>query len=101
MTNEKHKYCKHRVYGVGSAILTQYRRKPELNLYMVEFYEIKEEGKLFFLQKEFTQSEDIEFITPAEASRLYKEARRGNKTKRTKNVQNNKKNLSDLLDSIL
>ena len=88
------RYCKHRIYGVGSAILIKHRRKPPANLYMVEFQAYKDQGKFFFLEREFSAGDDIEFIDEAEATKLLKKGR-------TQSFRKKDKNLGDLLDRLL
>ena len=95
-----HRYCKHRIYGVGSAIRIKTRRKPEGNLWMVEFHAVADKGKFFFVEHEFTTAEDIEFISDDEATVLYKEARTAPKKKKRKVVKNDKENLTEFLDKL-
>ena len=100
MTEENYKYCEHTVYGVGSAIMTKFRHKPEMCLWMVTFQSMGQNEKYFFCTKHFQFGDEIAFIDEARATRLYKEGRKTPKKKRTKTVRKDPKNLSDLLDSL-
>jgi hypothetical protein len=100
MTNEdKYRYCEHSVFGVGSAQLIKPRKSPNNDLWMVSF-QSQGNAKWFYCTKHFNFKDEIEFIDEARATGLYKEGRRSPKKKRTKSVQEDPKNLSDLLDSL-
>ena len=96
---ENYRYCNHKSYGVGSALMVKYRRKPQECLWMVSFQSTGQKEKYFFLTRDFTSGEEIEFIDEAQATLLFKEGRDNPKKKRTKTVRKKEINLQDLLDS--
>jgi hypothetical protein len=101
MTNEEtYFYCEHKSYGVGSAQLTKYRKDRKDDLFMVTFQSTGFNNKYWFCRKDFLLAEEIEFISEARATVLYKEGRGKPKKKRTKTVRKDPKNLSDILDSL-
>lgn len=101
MTNEeKYQYCEHKTYGVGSAQWIKPRRKPHEDLWMVTFQATGQKQKWFFCTKHFHLKDEIEFISEARASELYKEGRSGKRKKRTKSVRKEPKNFGDLLDTL-
>ena len=87
----RQRYCEHKSYGVGYAILTKYRKDSLDDLWMCTFDSLQ--GKVWYCTKHFSFKEQIRFINDAEAKRLKKQPR-------TKTVQKKEKNLSDLLDSL-
>ena len=91
--SDNQRYCNHSTYGVGYAILTNYRKDRQDDLWMVTFYHPEIKGKSFFCTKHFTRGDEIFFISDAEAQRLKKQPRK-------KTVRKKDKNLSDLLDSL-
>ena len=102
MTNENtYRYCEHKNYGVGCAQLTRYRKGGDNDLFMVTFQSTGLKNKYWFCRKHFVIAEEIEFISEARATELYKEGRSGKKQKRTKTVRKEQKNLQDLLDTLL
>lgn len=101
MTNETYKYCEHATYGVGSAQLIKPRKNPQDDLWMVSFQSVGRDKRYFYCTKHFYLMDEIEFISEARATELYKEGRNGGFRKRTKNVRKEDKNLSDLLDSLM
>lgn len=101
MTNEKtYRYCEHKNYGVGSAQLTRYRKGGDNDLFMVTFQSIGLKSKYWFCRKHFMLGDEIEFISEARATELFKEGRKDKKQKRTKSVRKEPKNFGDLLDSL-
>ena len=101
MTNEEtYKYCEHKTYGVGSAQLTKYRKDRKDDLFMVTFQSTGFDNRHWFCRKHFLLKDEIEFISEARATELYKQGRNGGFKKRTKTVRKDPKNLSDLLDSL-
>ena len=99
MTDETYKYCEHHTYGVGSAMLTQYRKDSRDDLFMGTFQSMGQNQKWFMPRKYFTIGEEVMFIDEPRATRLYKEGRDNPKKKRTKTVRKKELNLGDLLDS--
>ena len=87
----RQRYCDHKTYGVGHAILTKYRKESKNDLWMCTFNTLQ--GKVWFCSKHFARKDQIRFIDEAEAKRLRKQPR-------TKTVRKKEKNLSDLLDSL-
>ena len=100
MSNETYRYCEHKTYGVGSAQLTRYRKGGDNDLFMVTFQSTGLKNKYWFCRKHFMLGDEIEFISEARATELYKQGRKGGFKKRTKTVRKDPKNLSDLLDSL-
>ena len=101
MSNEEtYLYCEHKTYGVGSAQLTRYRKGGDNDLFMVTFQSTGLKNKYWFCRKHFMLAEEIGFISEARATELYKQGRKGGLKKRTKTVQKDPKDLSDLLDSL-
>ncbi len=97
---DNYRYCEHKIYGVGSAILIKHRRKPDFNLWMVEFQSTKERGKEFYLSRDFISMEEVWIIDEERATALYKEGRKGGSKKRTINTQKEDPNITDFLDSL-
>ena len=91
--SDNQRYCEHKSYGVGYAILTDYRRDSQNDLWMCTFYHPQVKGKSWFCTKHFIREEEIKFIDDAEAKRLKKQPR-------AKTVRKKDKNLSELLDSL-
>ena len=91
--SDNQRYCNHKTYGVGYAILTNYRRDSKDDLWMCTFYPPQVKGKSFFCTKHFTRGDEIVFIDDAEAKRLKKQPR-------TKTVRKKEKNISEILDNL-
>ena len=91
--SDNQRYCNHKTYGVGYAILTKYRKDSKDDLWMCYFYHPKVTGSSWYCTKHFTRGDEIEFISDAEAKVLKKKPR-------TKTVRKNEKNIGDILDSI-
>ena len=98
---DNYRYCKHKKFGVGSAIMTGYRRQSENCLWMVQFQTFEKDEKMWYLTKEFTSKDEIEFISEEEATTLYKKGRKNGVKKKVVDVQTPEENLRDLLDSLV
>ena len=97
---DNYRYCKHKKFGVGSAIMTGYRRQKQNCLWMVQFQNFEPNEKMFYLTRDFTSKEEIEFISEDEATILYRQGRKEGK-KKVVFTEKRDKSISDLLESLL
>ncbi len=65
---DRQQYINHRTYGVGFAILTKHRKNPANDLWMTTFD--ARDGKSWFLTRDFTEQDQVAFISAAQAKVL-------------------------------